>query len=152
MQQKTLEEHAKELRRVCQHLVPYSFPKHDIREEEDLIPLKCRQIIVDGYDVSVNMSFSDFEKYQIENVQIQGVYTPFLPLYVVCKVAKAFLGERNLSCTDFVKNNRKIYNWMVRRRGNKTLKPSSKYMSGEFEGFSYTILKPGHLNLYETTD
>lgn len=151
MQPMTLERHADELRKVCQQLIPYSFSEVDANDE-DLLPLKTRQIVVDGFDVSVNMSFAGLDKYRTESIQIQGVYTPFLPLYVVCKVARAFLGGKNLSCTDFVRDNRKVYTWIVRRRGTKSLRTTTKSSKGECEGFAYTILKPGHLNLYETKD
>lgn len=150
MPQTLLERQADEMKRVVRHLTPYSFPKGNIEDETDLLPLKNRAIVVDGYDVSLTLSESDFDSYMVESLQIQGVYTPFLPFYVVCKVARAFLGEAGLSHADFVKNNRKIYCWTARRKGGKTLKPKAPQL--KYEGFTYSMLKPGQLNLYGSKD
>ena len=149
MKMMTLDEHVNQLKKVCNQLIPYSIPKGTIEDELDLLPLKSGVIVVDGYDISVNLSISDYEKYSTETIQIQGLFTPFLPFFLVCKIAKAFLGEENLSYAEFIRNNRRIYSWIVRKRGNKILKPAGKVSWDEYDGFKYAITNPGFANLYD---
>lgn len=146
--EKHLVQHVEEMRRLADHLVHLSHPNVEFVEEHEIIPLKCRTIKVDGYEMSVNFSKSDHKKHIIESLQIQSVYTPFLPFHVVCTVGRAYLGSQHLSFVDFMKNNKKIYCWTVRKRRGKALPISSKSLPGYYEGFEYSVLQPGMVNLY----
>lgn len=147
MTDKKLSQHVEEMKRLSDQLVPYSFPNVDFEEECIIIPLKCRTVTVDGYDMSVSYSKSDYQKYMVESVQIQSNYTPFLPFNVVCKVARAYLGSEHLSYVDFMKNQKKIYCWTVRKKRDKAVPPSKKSRPGSYEGFDYRILHPGPSDL-----
>lgn len=138
-----------EMKRISDLLIPYTYPKVDFEEEYDILPLKCRTEIIDGYDLSLNYSRADFKKYQTDSLQIQSVYTPFLPFYVVCKVAQAFLGTQHLFYIDFMKNERKIYCWTVRFKNGRAISSTSKATPSSFEGLKYNVLKPGSVNLFE---
>lgn len=139
----------KEMRAMAELLIPHTYPNVDFKEEYEVLPLKCRTITVDGYDVVVNFSKSDYRKYFVESLQIQSSYSYFLPFTLVCKVARAFLGSENLCFADFIKNNKKIYCWTLRTRNGKAISPSKKSEPTSYEGFEYNISNPGSVNLYE---
>jgi hypothetical protein len=141
--QKTLEQHIIEMRQAAESLVQYSFPNVAPEHDQDVNPLKTRQLIIDGYDVLVTFCVADFKKYRLENIQIHGVYTPFLPFVLVCKIARQFLGSQHLSYEDFVKDNRKVYCWTIRKKQGRIIPMNRRTESDSYEGLTYSILKPG---------
>lgn len=142
-----LEQHVQELRDLAKTLTPYSFPKVKVEDDQEVIVLRSRQLIVDGFDVAVTFCISDHDKYLMETLQIHGVHTPFLPFALVCKIAKYFLGSENLSFTDVVRENRKFYCWSLRKRKNGKVLPAKKAnASDSYEGFTYSVLKLGNTN------
>jgi hypothetical protein len=141
----TLDQHVAELRSLANTLMSYSFPKVKIEEDQEVITLRTRQLVVDGFDIAVTLCMSDYDKYQLESLQIQGIHTPFLPFSLVCKIARCFLGAQHLSYTDIVRDNRKIYCWTIRKRRGKVV-PIKKLVSSTYEGFSYNVLKLGKSN------
>ena len=149
MQERPLTEHIKEMRNASELLIPYTYPAVDFDTEYTVLPLKCRTVVVDGYELALNYSIANYKKYFIESVQIQSVYTPFLPFLLVCNIAKSFLGNKHLSYVDFVRNHKKIYCWTVRKRKGSAISPSKKSQPASYEGFEYNILNPGSVNLYE---
>lgn len=141
----TLSQHVNELRNLAKTLIPYSFPRVNVDEDKEVIVLRTRQIIVDGFDVVVTFCISDHDKYHLESLQIQGLHTPFLPFSLVCKIARAFLGSQHLAYADLVRENRKIYCWTVRKKRGKIV-PVKKPSSDSYEGLTYTVLKLGNSN------
>lgn len=149
MQEKSLSQNVKEMRKLSLTLIPNTYPNVDFEEEAKILPLKCRTIIVDGYEISANFSTADYKKYSMESLQIQSVYTAFLPFNLVCKVARAFLGSEHLSYVDFMKQHKKIYCWTVKRKKDKAIPANKNSIFRTYEGFEYSIIKPGSVNLYE---
>lgn len=139
----------KEMRKMAETLLPHTYPNVPFKEEYEVLPLKCRNLLVDGYDIVVNFSISDYNKYFVESLQIQSAYSFFLPFTLVCKVARNFLGSDNLAFAEFTKNNKKIYCWTVRIKNGKAINPSKKSKPVVFEGFDYNASDPGSVNLYE---
>lgn len=150
MQEKPLSQHVKEMRKLSESLISKTYPNVDFDEDAKVLPLKYKRIIVDGYEIAVNFSIADHTKYVIESLQVQAVYTPFLPFNLVCKLGRAFMGSSNLSYVDFIKQNKKIYYWTVKRKKNRTVRPNKDSLVGVFEGFEYAIIKPGSVTLYES--
>lgn len=145
-----LSQTVEEMRGMADLLIPHTYPNVDFSEEYEVLPLKCRNITVDGYDIVINFSKSDYKKYVIESLQIQSIYAPFLPFTMVCKIGRAFLGSSYLSYIDFIKNNRKIYCWTLRVRGGKPIPPTKRSKEACYDGFNYNVLNQGSINLYES--
>lgn len=143
----TLSEHILEMRALAKLLIPFTFPRVSYVVEMKVLPLKCRTIVVDGYEISINFSISDREDHEIEAVQIQSAYTPFLPFALICKIGREFLGSSHLAYVDFMKNSKKIYCWTLRTRHHEPI-PPKKSIIGKYEGFEYNIINPGSANLY----
>lgn len=129
-------------------LIPHTFPKVPFEHEQDVLMLKQRRITVDGYQITLCLSRADYGEYYLDSLQIQNTSSPFLPFNLVCKLGRAFLGEQNLSYVDFVKDNRKVYCWTLRVRDEKPLPPSKKSQKSSYEGFEYSILAPGAVDLH----
>lgn len=129
-------------------LIPHTFPNVSFEHEQDVLVLKQRRVKVDGYDITVCYSRADYEKHFLDTLQIQNSSSPFLPFSLVCKLGRAFLGEQNLSYVDFVRDNKKVYCWTLRVRDEQPLPPYKKSKMSSYEGFEYSILSPGMVNLH----
>ncbi len=145
----SLSKNVTEMRSVGELLISLTHPNVDLIEEYDIIPLKCRNVIIDGYSVIVNYSKSDYKKYFVESLQIQSAYSYFLPFNLVCKIAKSFLGVKCLAYADFIKNNKKIYCWTVRVKNGQPIQPNKKSRKTSYEGFEYGVSAKGTVNLFE---
>lgn len=144
----TLDQHVGEMKAMARQLLPYTFPQVDFKVEQDILILKQRTITVDGYDVLACLSEADYGKYILESLQLQASFAPFLPFTLVCKIGRAFLGDKNLSFIDFFKNNRKVYCWTRNLRDDRPLPPDKKSKPGSYEGFEYRLLPAGSVELY----
>ena len=144
-----LNDHVNEMKALAKRLVPYTYPNVPYQEEFEILPLKIRTFVVDGYHISATYNCVCYKKSMIESVQIQGIYTPFLPFILVCKIGKAFLGSENLGYIEFMRDKKKIYCWTVHFKQGHTVPPKRKSTLGNFEGLDYRILHPGVVNLYE---
>lgn len=129
-------------------LIPHTFPKVPFEHEQDVLMLKQRRITVDGYEITLCFSRADYDDYYLDSLQIQNTSSPFLPFQLVCKLGRAFLGEENLSYVDFVKDSKKVYCWTLRVRDEKPLPPSKRSSEASYEGFEYSILAPGAVDLH----
>lgn len=152
MVEKRLRDHVVEMRRLSDHLVPYSYPFVDAEEEVDLLPLKTRRIIVDGYDLVVCFSKIQQPKFYIESLHITPACTPFLPFNLVCKIASVFLGTKHLSYIGILRHHKRIYCWSIRRRQRKVLPPIKGSQTMEYEGFSYNVLSPTPKQFYTSSE
>ena len=110
--------------------------------------LKQKNISVDGYDVLTCFSKADYGDYFLESVQIQSYFTQFLPFTVVCKLGRAFLGQKHLSYIEFLKGGRKVYCWTIRSRNGRPMPPDKITKPGSYEGFDFSILQPGSVDLF----
>lgn len=133
---------------MAEMLIPHTYPKVPFEHEQDVLVLKQRRITVDGYEITICLSRADYDDYYLDSLQIQNTSYPFLPFNLVCKLGRAFLGKQNLSYIDFVKDNRKVYCWTLRVRDEQPLPPSKKSQKSSYEGFEYSILAPGAVDLH----
>lgn len=148
MEKKTLYQEVEEMRSLANMLVPHTFPLVDFKHEQDILMLKQRNLLIDGYDILVCYSKADYGTYFLESIQLQSAFAPFLPFNIVCKLGRIFLGSKNLSYIEFFKNNKKVYCWTIKSREGRSLQPDKKTKPGSYEGFEYTILHPGSVDLF----
>jgi len=136
------------MKHMARRLVPRTFPVVEFEEEQDVLVLKQHTDVIDGYDVTLCYSEADYEKYLLKSLQIQSIHAPFLPFNLVCKIGRAFLGSNNLSYIEFFRGNKKVYCWTVKARNGRLLPPGKKSKLGSFEGFEFSILSPGSVDLF----
>jgi hypothetical protein len=147
MKHKDLDYQVDEMRRVANLLMPDTYPKVTFEDEQVILPLKQRVVRIDGYDVVVCFSRAEYPGYVLESLQIQSIYSPFLPFSLVCKIGRIFLGNRHLSYVEFFRDSRKIYCWTVKREDGVAVAPY-RSSPGNYEGFKYRILNPGSAELH----
>lgn len=143
-----LNKYVREMRCAAKQLIPWTYPKVNFEEEQEILALKQRTFFLDGYPIGVLYSEADYDDCIMKSVQIQSAMSPFLPFNLVCKIGKAFLGTKNISYIEFYRNNRKVYCWTVRVRNGVVLSPGQRTKQACFEGFQYRILHPNVVNLY----
>jgi len=111
---KNIDKSIKELKNLAKILVPYNYPICTLGlQNDDLLIFKTRIFIVDGYSLIAHYQRCDYDKYYLDLLQLYGDYSTYLPLPVICKFAKRFLGNKELSLVETYKENRKIYCWTV---------------------------------------
>lgn len=148
MGERRLEENIEQMKGLAEMLLPLTFPKVEFEEEKDILLLKQRNMTVDGYELIVCYSKADYGRFMLDSLQVQSALSPFLPFNVVCKLGRAFLGPDNLSYIEFFKNNKKVYCWTVKSRDGRPLPPDTKTKPGSYEGFAFSILQPGSVDLF----
>jgi hypothetical protein len=133
-------------------LVPYNFPLGDPNVEDDINPLKTTEVVVDGYPIVVHYSKADYGSHYLITFQVLGQNAPFLPFNVVVKLAKKFLGSKDLSLVELLKDNRKIYCWTVTmtKEGESMLLLQDEEDSEHciYEGFEYVYMRPDKVSFY----
>jgi len=137
-----------QMKSLARSLLPYTFPTVPFKEEQDILVLKQKCMVVDGYEVTLCYSEADYPKYSLKSLQVQSSQAPFLPFTLVCKVGKMFLGKKNLSYIEFFRGNRKVYCWTVKVKNGRMLPPGKKTKPGSYEGFQFSILHPGSVDLF----
>ena len=135
-------------KKMARSLIPYTHPRVHYLEEQEVLLLKQRNLTVDGYEALILYSEADYGKYFLKSLQVQCANGPFLPFTVVCKLGRIFLGSDNLSYVEFYKNNRKVYCWTAKYRGENVLPPESQTTHGSYEGFQFRILHPSSVELF----
>ena len=151
VEKKQLEKIINEMRALADHLVPYSFPIVDYSEEQDILVLKQRTIVVDGYEIIVCLSKSKYEqeKYYLTTLQIQSNEFPFLPFYLVCKLGNIFFGEEHIAYVDFLKGFSKVYCWVVQDDFfDKRISQKNVNKITNFEDFKFNLIDRRAVNLY----
>lgn len=137
---RSLDDHIEEMKNIADHLVEYTFPMVDLQESKEIDCLKQRSIFVDGYSIGVHFSRVDFGEYYFEKLELVSVNTPFLPMFLVCKIGAKFLGSNGLRLTKQYASNRRIYTWDV--KVDKTGRPlPSSEETENFEGFVFSYNK-----------
>ncbi len=141
------EDSIKDLKKLGNHLVPYNFPlSGKLNEDDALQPLKLIEVTVDGYEVVVHYNKSDYNEFYTETLQVFGKYCPFLPFYLVCKIARFCLGNKHLSFIDVIKEDKKFYCWTLNTKLSGKAIPNKNL--GEiciFEGFRYGHIHPSQV-------
>ena len=136
----SLDDHIEGMKNIANHLVQYSFPSVPFSESKDVDCLKQRTIFLDGYYVGVHFGRSDFGDYYLEKLELVGLYSPFLPMCLICKIATRFLGGYGLRLTEQFRVGRKIYTWDVRldKTGRPALLEHTGVKHRVFEGLHYS--------------
>jgi hypothetical protein len=96
MQHISLDETIEQMRAMGEQLVPFNSPT----SETDLHVIKTRDVTVEGYDLVLYYTKNKHETHRTEILQIYGKTAPFLPFFLICKLAKKFLGEAELSLVE----------------------------------------------------
>jgi len=137
-----LQEEVEGMRRMSKMLSRYSYPVKDLKDEIDIYPLKTRTLTVDGYEVITHLNIAEYGRFNIEILQLESARSIYLPMHLLVKLGKMFLGSEEVCYIEFYRNNRKVYCWTVRRKGDTCLPPLGEILPREFEGFSFYVAKP----------
>lgn len=140
-----------DMREFGEKMIPYNVPKGKKENEEDIGIFKSRNIVVDGYEIRAYYTISDFDSHRTEILQLWGVYAPFLPFTLICKLAKEFLGDSHLTLVEMFKDDRKIYCWTVNVDSDGKPIESPYEVDVEecmFEGLNYLYIDPSQVNFY----
>lgn len=137
-----------QMKNMAEILVPQTFPKVGFTQEKDITILKQKTLIVDGYEVLLCFSKSDYNEYTLESLQIQGLFMPFLPFYLVCKIGKMFFKSDNMALIEFFRVNKKVYCWVLKSENGQIVIPDKSAGMVEVENFKYHILDPGSIELF----
>jgi hypothetical protein len=135
----TLDNQVESMKKMAVILCPYSHPK--VKNDEDISYLKQREIVIDGYTVVISYSRSDYEGMYLDIVSFTGRHMPFLPMPLICKIGKRFLGDKELTFSEFLKSGRKFYSWMVLYKANGTPISNNFVQNGindSFNGLEFT--------------
>jgi hypothetical protein len=150
--QKSLEQTVEQMRRMGEMLIPYNYPMTPKSEAEDIAPFKLNQIMLDGYEIYVQYNKGNYGKYFLESVEVIAKNTPFLPFVLVCKVGKAFLGDKYLAYVSFWDQNRNHYVWTVAKDEDDQPMPGPykvEMETYEYEGFEYDVFpKKGGISFH----
>ena len=149
--QRPLEETVANMRRMGEFLLPYTFPLAPKSDAEDIAPLKLNEVSIDGYDLFIQYNKGDYGEYYLESVEILGKHAPFVPFVLVCKIAKAFLGEEYLAYVDFFHENRRHYCWTLARDKDDQPMPGPfkiEMDTGSYEGFEYSVMPNGGVTFH----
>lgn len=139
------------IRNLADHLVPFNFPVAPVELEYYLSPLKKGEVEVDGYTIVFHFNRALYKDHYLETFQLYNKYAPFLPFYIVTKLAKKVLGSHLLSLVEFYQEDHKIYCWSIclDQRGRPIVSPAKeKCKSKNFEGFEFLYMNPEQLNFY----
>lgn len=135
---KEIDQSVQELKNLGKILIPYNYPKTKLgNEEDDLLVFKTRLFVVDGYSLVAHYQRCEYDDYYLDILQIYGDYSTFLPLPVICKLAKKFLGNKELSLVEAYKDNRKIYCWTLYLNKKEEVIPSPHLKDEEWKHGSY---------------
>lgn len=149
--EKNLDDFVERMRNVGEQLVPYTVPMADARLEDELNFVKTKEVVIDGYELTINYGKSDQQSCYTESLQIIGKNSAFLPFNLVAKLARKFLGSHKLSLIEILKDNRKIYCWTVctDRRGRPIDPPIEHQLhSCKHEGWEYAYMDPKQVKIY----
>lgn len=143
-----VEKSISELKNLGKVLIPYNFPitTKDL-VEDDLLIFKTRFFVIDGYSLLAHYQRCDYKDYYLDIVQIYGDYSTFLPFSVVCKLAKKFLGNEELSLVEVYKDDRKIYCWTIYLDKNENViscphNDQKEWKKGIYDDMKYFYVPP----------
>ena len=140
-----------QMKSLGEQLVEFTHPKADTSMEDDITVLRGRDVVVDGYHVTVFYSKADYGEYKLETFQVLGKWMPFVPFTAVCKLARKFLGDKHLSLVEIYLDQRKTYVWTLTTGPDGEAKPpvQSVVSEVEFEGLHYYYyMDPTEVNFF----
>ncbi len=130
------------MRGMAKQLIPYTPPQGSDLDAHETSILKQHTLSVDGYDVVLYFSVQDYGDFRMERLEITSLHTPFLPMYLVCKIAARFLGKHELRHSESFKMGRKVYVWTigVDERGRPLALPDIDLEKCSYEHFDYSCI------------
>lgn len=130
-------DHVKEMLRTADFLVPYSPPLHP--SDEDISLLRSREIIVDGYPLTAHLMKNDHKDIKTLVLTLFSKTVPFLPMSVISKTARMFLGDEHLTLMEYIQNGTKIYSWMILLKKGEAMEhfDVSKGNKVSYNGFEF---------------
>ena len=137
------------MKKMAKNLTHLTFPKSPVGYDQDLVILKSSEIIVDGYELVMYFSISDYSNYKIKTLQIFPKNHYFLPFSVSCKLAKKFLGEKYISLLELFSGTKKIHCWsLVVDEEEVPIKNPYEINSEikKFEDFNFYLMKADEIN------
>lgn len=140
-----LKDLSEEMRFVANKLIKYTSPKCHPKIEKDLIFIKTRVVIVDGYELVLFFSISQYDKRKHETLHIMSNDFNFLPFNLVSRVGRTFLGNKNLHLVELIKNGKKLYIWNVWLDENQNpteVRVLQMNKTLTFEGWEYKYIYP----------
>ena len=139
---KSLDEAIEEMEAVAKQLTNFTFPSVPPWEELDIDCLKVRNLVVDGYDIIIHLSRADYRDCDVESLEIYSPLSPFLPMYLVCKIGAKFLGKHDLKYAELFRNGRKIYVWTVAvdERGRSIALDETRTTRRGYEDFNFLTI------------
>ena len=139
---KPLDDVGEEMEAVAKRLTNFTFPRIPPWEEIDTDCLKVRNLVIDGYDIIIHLSRADYQDCDVESLEICSPLSPFLPMYLVCKIGAKFLGSHNLKYAELFRNGRKIYVWTVAldERGRPIPLDETRTTQRNYEDFTFCCI------------
>lgn len=139
-----------EMKALGDRLIEFTHPRAATSLEDDITVLRSRDIVVDGYQVTVFFSKADYGEYRLETFQVLGKWMPFIPFNVVCKLARKFLGDKDLSLVEIFLDQRKTYVWTLTTDPEGRVKPpvQSVIYDMEYDGLKYHYMDPTDVNFF----
>lgn len=137
------------IKKIAFNLISLTFPKCNLGEDQDLVLLKSSEMLIDGYTLIVYFSIADYSIYKVKTLQIYPKNHYFLPFNISCKLAKKFLGSKNLSLLDMFSGNKKIHCWSVveNEKGEMIENPYElKSKIKKFENLKYYLMRSDEVN------
>ena len=134
-----------EMRSIAHQLTPHTYPAVPRQEARVVDSLKQRTACVDGYELTLHFGVQDFDTFRIERLEIVAMHVPFVPMYLVCKLAAKFLGGHDLRYSEAFKMGRQVYIWTVAvdSKGRPVPMTDSGLEKCSYEHFAYTFITPG---------
>lgn len=129
---------------MAQTLMPQTYPQATTTEELEIDSLKQYQFLIDGYEVIAHLSWSQYSNCRIEYLEIASASSPFLPMFLICKIATRLLGQHELKYHSTFKQGRKVYIWTVAVDNSGRpikLNDSHNLISHSYENFKYTCIE-----------
>src|SRR3954469_8090995 len=115
----TASDHINQMKGMADILVDYSFPTVSPIDEEAISILKQRIFIIDGYEVTIYYSKSEYKnEVSLKTVQVYSRTMTYLPFRLLCKIAKMFFGNEEPGYMDVsdsrvygTPESRQVYIW-----------------------------------------
>ena len=145
------EETIRHMKEMGKMLVPFTYPEAPKANSEDLAFFKLNQVMMDGYEFYLLYNKGDYTEYLIESVEILGKNAPFLPFHLVCKIGKAFFGDKHLCYVNFWRDNRMHHCWTCACDADGVRIPPPfkiELDDAEYEGLEYKVFPKGGIDFH----
>lgn len=139
---KNLEEATKYLGLFAKILIPYSYPSVPVEVEEDFLPYKTWNFMIDGYDICCHLTEFKISDSIIQNLQVFPKKLYVLPFHLSIKIAVAFLGKDDLVTFHVIKDGHLVSCWtkLKKHSDSGTVSVKNSIPSESYMGIDYGII------------